>query len=63
MLKHMIAGMQILAKYDEGAEISAQHDEFYVCGPSPGDMKEEDSSQLEELGWHWDGDGAWRKFT
>lgn len=63
MLKDMLAGMQILAKYDENAETCAEHDTFYVCGSSPDDMKEEDFSQLEKLGWHWDGDGAWRKFT
>ena len=66
MIKDLIEGLNILAKYDDSACTGAEHDVFYVYGSDenhPDKITEADRARLiDELYWSHNGDG-WEHFT
>lgn len=64
-MNNVLAGMQIIARYDEDFEICAEHDTIYAGAgikTLPMAMTEEDRNAMEKFGWEWDGE-SWRAFT
>lgn len=60
-IQKVMEGLQILAKYDAGGEMAAEHDIIYAGNA---EVSEEDAKKLEELGWHKDGEyDCWARFT
>jgi hypothetical protein len=59
-MNKILAGMQIIAKYDEDFCTDAQHDQIWA-GPGV-DMNEEDTQAMLSLGWFWD-EESWSHFT
>jgi hypothetical protein len=59
----LIAGLQILEKYEPGEWVDAQHDIIYGGG-SGVDVSVEDAQKLDELGWFIDDQtDCWAFFT
>ena len=64
-MNKVLAGLQIIAKYDEDFDTCAEHDEFYAGAgdqTAPSAMSDEDQKIMNDNGWHWDGE-SWRIFT
>lgn len=64
-MNKVLAGLQIIAKYDEDFDICAEHDEIHAgigIKTIPSAMSEEDRNTMEEHGWRWDGE-SWSVFT
>lgn len=60
-MNKVLAGLQIIAKYDEEFQVCAGHDEI-LAGIGI-ELSEEDSKKMKELGWSdYEGDG-WRCFV
>ena len=61
-MKDFIKGCEILSKYNEDCEISAEHDVIYT---NIEDVSDEDAALLDDLiGWHYDTYiGCWAYFT
>lgn len=59
-MNKVLAGLQIIAKYDEDFELCAEHDEVFAGHGV--EMNEEDQKVMDDLGWSWDGE-SWHKFT
>lgn len=54
-LQGWIEAFEIFKKYDNDADVAAEHDEFYVC-LKPETVSQEDKNRLTQLGWFDDGD-------
>lgn len=53
-LQQIIAGLQIIAKYDErGYDVAAEHDVLYAGAKSASRMSEEDKQAMKDAGWGW----------
>jgi hypothetical protein len=52
---------QIFAKYGDGAEVTAGHDEMWA-GPSAEIVAEADRTRLSDLGWRADTEGGFQRF-
>lgn len=59
-MNKVLAGLQIIAKYDEDFDTCAEHDELYAGVGI--EMSDEDQKAMNEIGWRWDGE-SWRVFT
>ena len=60
---HIIAGLEILEKYDPDGWCDAQHDILYGCPFDP-KISEEDQEALKGLGWFLDEETeSWAIFT
>jgi len=58
-----IKGIEIMAKYDDDIDPSAEHDIIYLADFSE-DMPKEEILELHRLGFHLDGEGeCWAKFA
>ena len=55
VISNLIAGLQIIAKYDNN-NVCAEHDVIYAGHSCWEDMSEEDCNAMETNGWHWDDD-------
>lgn len=63
-MKSVLAGLQVLAKYNDNAEFDAQHDEIFCGGPPPDAVTDDDKKVLEENRWRWSEEfECWRKFV
>ncbi len=61
-MKNLLAGLAILSKYDDDAELCAEHDVLYVCVEAV-TVSAEDTATLSAMpGWHVT-DGHWAMFT
>lgn len=63
-MKNLLAGLAILQKYNEDAEIAAEHDHIFVAIERDV-VSREDQDLLESIGgWHWSTDAdSWGYFT
>lgn len=63
-MNNILAGMQILAKYNPDFEVAAQHDQIWI-GPGLIQVSSEDKKILEDLNWFVDSeiDESWTHFT
>jgi hypothetical protein len=62
----VLAGLAIIARYDQVADVSAEHDIIYAgSAKSHKDKLTEDEKKLMEIiGWHWDSEfDCWARFT
>ncbi len=62
----VLRGLVILTGYKPDGStwnIDAQHDELFAQGRPPDEMDTAEVQELEDLGWHWTGEGSWRRFT
>lgn len=59
-MNKILAGLQIIAKYDEDFDTGAEHDEFFAGYGI--EMNEEDKKKMKELGWRWN-EESWHHFT
>lgn len=66
MYKDIIAGLQILVKYEKPtAHICAEHDEIFA-GPNltPDKISADDIKALNDAGWTWNPDSdSWHMFV
>jgi len=60
-MNKVLAGLQIIAKYDEDFEVHAGHDEI-LAGPGI-EISKEDTEKMKELGWTDEEGDGWRVFT
>ena len=62
-INEVIQGLKVFARYStHNPSVCAEHDCIYAQVDS--DLAEEDTAELEALGWHWDNDaGSWAKFV
>lgn len=59
-MKKLIDGLLILQKYDESADIDAEHDEIFVSSRIiKSDYSKEDIEALDGYGWRWSGANFW----
>lgn len=55
MLKDVVAGLNIIFKYEPTAWLNAEHDEIFVGGDvSCENYSPEDRANLESLGFNWE---------
>ena len=59
-MNKVLAGLQIIATYDEDFELCAEHDEVFAGVGI--EMSEEDQKKMEDLDWSWD-EESWHHFT
>lgn len=59
-MNRVLAGLQIIAGYDEDFELCAAHDEVFAGVGI--EMSEFDQKRMEDLDWSWDGE-SWKHFT
>lgn len=53
-LQKVIAGLQIVAKYEKtDYDVSAEHDIIYTAVSASELMSEEDKKAMIEVGWSW----------
>lgn len=59
-MNQILAGLQIIAKYDEDFNMCAEHDQIFAGVDI--EMSEEDQKVMKELGWFWS-EESWSHFT
>lgn len=62
-MNKILAGMQIIAKYNPDFHVSAEHDQIWV-GPGFIQVSAEDAKNLDDLDWFVDNqiDNSWTHF-
>lgn len=58
----LIEGLQIITKYEPGAEISAQHDQIYAGSYQPKKLTKAEREEMEHAGWFGE-EESWTHFT
>ena len=65
-MNNILAGLQIIAKYDEDFEISCADHDIIHANVRSGDqvLSDEDFSKMYDLDWMWDDEfPCWSHFT
>lgn len=52
--RDLIVAVNVIQEYVPDGNVSAEHDEIWLPGPSPEEMKESDVKILEDLGFSWE---------
>lgn len=62
-MQAILQGLQIIARIDPRASISAEHDQIW-CGSSELDLTPSERNELADLGWFVDkANRSWTRFT
>ena len=63
-MKRIVEGLNILSKYSDGGDFSAEHDQIWAGSDASNmDISEEDLERLEELNWFLDEEyDSWSHF-
>ena len=63
--KNLHTVLDIFLSYDpEGGPMHATHDEIYLTGPHPDEMRPQDVKKVEGLGVTWDAEyDSWHMFS